>query len=97
MHSIKELRSEAADLDGKMRQMAKRIREISEEIAERESEFKVGDTITWKFGSVRRKGIIVTVLSGGHYRVRGIRKDGSEGALQKAYSWDKVEREKVEA
>lgn len=92
MHNTKELNRQLADAEGKMRELAKKVRELREQIAEQESEFKVGDVISWKFGDGRRKGQIVTALGNGHYRVRGIKKDGTDGALQKAYSWDKIER-----
>lgn len=96
-HSIKELERQAADIEGKMREQAKKLRELREEIAERKSDIKVGDTITWKFGSGRRKGVVLKVFTGGHYHVRGIKKDGSDGALQKAYSWDDIKCEKATA
>lgn len=96
-HSIKELERQVADIEGKMREQAKKLRELREEIAERKSDIKVGDTITWKFGNGRRKGIVMTVLVGGNYRVRGIKKDGTDGALQKAYSWDDIKCEKAAA
>lgn len=96
-HSTKELRRQVSDLDGKMCEIAKKIRELEMEIAEAESEFKAGDKITWRFGKGRRQGIIQSVLKGGHFYVRVILKSGADGALCKVYSWDKVERAEVGA
>lgn len=96
-HSIEELKRQLATKQNQVQQLSTDVRRLQAEIAERESEFKIGDTIIWKFGDGRRKGIVLKVLTGGHLTVRGIRKDGSEGAIQKAYSWDKIERAEVQA
>ena len=68
------------------------IRELSSDIAEAESKFKVGDLITWKVGHSRRKGRIVMVrpMYSGlvKYEVVGIRADGTEGAQVCVRGWD---------
>lgn len=67
------------------------IRELANDIAEAESQFKVGDLITWKSGQSRRKGRIVMVVpwcgSGAKYEVIRIRADGTEGAQVCVHNW----------
>ena len=75
----------------------KRIRELEQAQAEAASPFKLGQTITWKHGKGRRRGVILsfrgyTLQS---MLVRIILKSGADGDTKRVHEWDDPKAEEV--
>jgi hypothetical protein len=90
MQTLEDKKREMTTLIAKKDEISARIRVLEHQIAADESEFRAGDTISYRFGSTRRKGVVQSVLPGGHLIITGLRKDGSAGALCQVYCWDKI-------
>lgn len=75
----------------------KRIRELQKIQAAEASPFKVGQTITWKHGNSRRRGVVENFMGvSGDVIARIILKNGSNGGMKRVYlAWDKPAAEEV--
>lgn len=74
----------------------KRIRELEQADAAAASPFKVGQTITWKHGKGRRRGVVIHFSGVGALIARIILKNGSDGGTKRVYyAWDKPEAEEI--
>jgi ribosomal protein L35AE/L33A len=75
----------------------KRIRELEQTQSAEASPFKIGQTITWKHGNGRRRGVVVNFIGvSGDVIVRIVLKNGGNGRTKRVYlSWDKPEAEEV--
>lgn len=90
---IKELEHEIAQLSAQIEPLHERREQLKQQIIELKSPFKVGDKIRWVWGSSQtRMGTVVEITSWvcgtPKWKVRNIRKDGTEGDLVEVLEFD---------
>lgn len=82
---------ELQDLIEQRNALDKRIRELEKIKAAEASPFEIGQTITWKHGNGRRRGVVENFMGvSGDVIARVILKNGGNGGTKRVYlAWDK--------
>lgn len=82
--SEQEIRRRIAQLEIEIKPLQVEIAALKQKLLEMKSQFKVGDVISWLGG--KRRGLVLEIRNwcGDEpcWKVRSIRKDGSEGAVE---------------
>ncbi len=90
--------SELQSLIEQRNALDKRIRELEQAQAAEASPFKVGQSITWKHGRGRRRGVVSRFSGVGALVARIVLKNGGDGGMKRVYyAWDDPKLDEVQS
>ena len=93
---LKQLASQIKDLEAKIADLDKKRFELETQYLSAISGVAVDDVIEWKAGNRTWRGRVIRLIDGGcgdvEFRVRVIRKDGTEGDRVRVYSFQNPKR-----